>query len=141
MDSRIINLSLSGPEDPLLRQLVEKAVQQGITVVAAVPGKGQSGGFPANISGVISVGHGNDAAKPQLVAPGRDILTTVPKQSYDFMTGSSFATPHVAGIVALLLQIHPDWQAADIQRQLNRHSELAMLPLLELAMPRNALNQ
>jgi subtilisin family serine protease len=121
MDSRIINLSLSGPEDPLLRQLIEKALEKGIIVIAAVPGKDQTGGFPANISGVLAVGHGDEANNPdnpKIIAPGHDILTTVPHQAYDFMTGSSFATPHVAGVAALLLQLHPDWHAPDVKRVL-----------------------
>jgi subtilisin len=99
LDSRIVNLSLSGPEDPLLRQLIEKALEKGIIVIAAVPGKDQRGGFPATISGVIAVGQGgevNNPDNPEIVAPGHDILTTVPHQAYDFMTGSSFATSHVA---------------------------------------------
>ena len=49
MNSRIINLSLSGPEDFLLKQLIEKALAKGIIIVAAVPGREQAGGFPANI--------------------------------------------------------------------------------------------
>lgn len=52
---RIVNLSLSGPEGFLLRQLIEAALAEGIVVVAAVPGKGQGSGFPANIPGVIAV--------------------------------------------------------------------------------------
>lgn len=125
LDSRIINLSLSGPEDPLLRQLIEKALEKGIIVIAAVPKNDQVGGFPANISGVIAVGDGEESSNPEIIAPGRDILTTVPHQAYDFMTGSSFATPHVAGVAALLLQLHPDWQALDIKRQLS--SDLNLL--------------
>jgi len=64
LDSRIVNLSLSGPEDPLLRQLIEKALAKGIIVIAAVPGKDQIGGFPANIPGVIAVGQGGEANNP-----------------------------------------------------------------------------
>ena len=41
MNSRIVNLSLSGPEDPLLKMLIEKALSEGIIVIAAVPGKDQ----------------------------------------------------------------------------------------------------
>lgn len=115
MNSRIINLSLSGPEDPLLKLLIEKALGIGIIVIAAVPDHGQGGGFPASLPGVIAVGRGDETDKRGIVAPGKDILTTVPHQAYDFMTGSSFATPHVAGIAALLLQPHPDWRAADIK--------------------------
>ena len=124
MDSHIINLSLSGPEDPLLRRLVEKALTKGIIVVAAVPGKEKAGGFPANIPGVIAVGQGNESNHFEVIAPGQDILTTVPHQAYDFMTGSSFATPHVAGVAALLLQLNPHWQAADIKRLLNNKTNL-----------------
>lgn len=118
MHSHIINLSLSGPEDPLLRQLIDKALSKGIIVIAAAPGKDQSGGFPANVPGVIAVGDGNGAHSAQITAPGQDILTTVPHQAYEFMTGSSFATPHIAGLAALILQLHPEMQAADVKRQL-----------------------
>lgn len=117
MDSRIINLSLSGPDDPLLRQLLEKALTKGTLVIAAVPKKGQVDGFPANLSGVVAVGE-DSSGHPGIIAPGKDILTTVPHQAYDFMTGSSFAAPHVAGVAALLLQLHPEWRTADIMRLL-----------------------
>lgn len=120
MGSDIINLSLSGPADALLKQLIEKALTEGIMVIAAVPGKDQRGGFPANIPGVIAVGQADDGQNPQIAAPGQDILTTVPNKAYDFMSGNSFATPHVAGMAALLLQLHPEWQAADIKRLLGR---------------------
>lgn len=124
LKSRIINLSLSGPEDPLLKMLIEKALSEGIIVIAAVPDKDRIGSFPANIPGVLAVGRGGEAEKPSFVAPGQDILTTVPHESYDFMTGSSFATPHVAGVIALLLQLHPDWQVGDIKRHLNSNLNL-----------------
>lgn len=124
LNSRIINLSLSGPEDPLLKSLILKALSKGIIVIAAVPGNNQAGGFPANIPGVLAVGQGGESVDNEIVAPGRDILTTVPHDAYDFMTGSSFATPHVAGLAALLLQLHPDWQAADIRQQLADRSSL-----------------
>ncbi len=134
MQSDIINLSLSGPDDPLLQLLIEKALQQGISVVAAVPGKDQVGGFPAKIPGVIAVGQGQEVSQnPPVAAPDRDILTTVPDQRYDFMTGSSFATPHVAGIVALMLQIHPDWRANNIHSLFESHTLLTSTNLLDLA--------
>lgn len=127
MDSHIINLSLSGPEDPLLHQLIQKALSKGIIVVAAVPSQAQPGGFPANIDGVIAVAQDDDGNKQQIVAPSQDILTTVPHQAYDFMSGSSFATPHVAGMAALILQLHPDWKTADIKRRLGSNAFTANL--------------
>ncbi len=134
MDSRIVNLSLSGPDDPLLRQLIERALTKGIIIIAAVPGKDQNGGFPGNISGVIAVGQNDGSHHSEIIAPGRDILTTVPHQAYDFMTGSSFATPHVAGVAALLLQLHPNWHTADIKRLLDNDSHLLTAKLINVAM-------
>lgn len=37
--------------------------------------------------------------------PGEDILTTLPKGTYDFVSGSSLATAHASGLAALLLQL------------------------------------
>jgi subtilisin family serine protease len=45
--------------------------------------------------------------RPLLAAPGIDILTTMPRQAYDFMSGSSLAAAHVSGIAALLLEVEP----------------------------------
>lgn len=132
MGCRIINLSLSGPDDPLLRQLLDKALVKGTLVIAAVPEKGQTGGFPANLPGVIAVGD-DDSNHPAMIAPGKDILTTVPKQTYDFMNGSSFAAPHVTGVAALYLQLHPDWQTADILRLLRSKSNQLIAPLPSFA--------
>jgi subtilisin len=134
MNSHIINLSLSGPTDPLLQQLIEKAIDKGIIIIAAVPGSALAGGFPANIPGVIGVGLGGEEIHPNIIAPGQDILTTVPDQGYDFMTGSSFATPHVAGVVALLLQIHPTWQASDILEHLGNDTQILTSNLIDSAV-------
>lgn len=119
LDSHIINLSLSGPEDPLLKLLIEKALSKGIVVIAATPGKDQNASFPASLPGVIPVAQEGKNNQPGIVAaPGQDILTTVPREGYDFMSGSSFATPHVAGVIALLLQLHPDRQVSGLKQQL-----------------------
>jgi subtilisin family serine protease len=134
MNSRIVNLSLSGPVDPLLQQLIEKALVKGIIVIAAVPGNDHVGGFPGIIPGVIAVGQSAVANNSEIIAPGQDILTTVPHQAYDFMTGRSFSTPHVAGVVALLLQLHPMWHTADIKRLLDNDSHLLTAKLIDLAM-------
>jgi subtilisin family serine protease len=44
---------------------------------------------------------------PLLAAPGAEILTTMPHQSFDFLSGSSLAAAHVSGIAALLLEVDP----------------------------------
>ncbi|NJD06387.1 MAG: hypothetical protein FIA97_07795 [Methylococcaceae bacterium] len=125
LHSDIINMSLTGPDDPLVQLLVEEALRQNIIVVAAEPRDLKQGGFPANVPGVLAVAGGESHDHESLVGPGVDVLTTLPHGSYDFMSGSSFATPHVAGIIALLLEHHPHLGAADVREILKGGKERA----------------
>jgi subtilisin family serine protease len=102
--ANIINLSLGGPADPLLTQLVQYALRRGVIVVGAVPPDGRGDGFPVGVSGVIAVDvAGHAAGGSALRAPGREVLTLTPGGHYDFVSGSSLAAAHVSGAVALLL--------------------------------------
>ncbi|KAL3684437.1 hypothetical protein R1sor_002459 [Riccia sorocarpa] len=61
-------------------------------------------------SGVTS-----DILKPDIAAPGLDILAAYTNGQYVFDSGTSMATPHIAGIAALLKAIHPKWSPAAIK--------------------------
>lgn len=103
--AQIINLSLGGPPDRLIQQLVEAALARGIGVVAAVNRSAAGGGFPARIHGVVAV---TDKASAQasggaLVAPGSDIPTTLPGSRWSMVSGASYAAAHVSGLLALML--------------------------------------
>jgi hypothetical protein len=58
--------------------------------------------------------------KPDVSAPGVDITSSVPPSdgSWASFSGTSMATPHVAGAAALLLQRHPDWTVAQVKSAL-----------------------
>jgi len=104
----IVNLSLSGPSDPLLERIVTVGIRRGTLFVGAAPPRGTAGDdqlFPTSIAGVISV---DRAAHPSgadatLFAPGDEVLTLVPNGAYDFMSGSSLSAASVSGGLALLL--------------------------------------
>lgn len=119
-DARIVNLSLGGPADPLLGKLLDALLKQGRIVVAALPPDGQTRGFPDNTPGVIVVraGGGSNAPPDVVSAPGKDILTTQPGGGYDFSSGSSMAAAHVSGILALLLSLAPELDAASAKQLL-----------------------
>jgi subtilisin family serine protease len=102
--AEVINLSLSGPPDPLLGKLIDLARDRGATVVAAFDPKAPSGGFPASHAGVVAVTDETLAAPPAGVysAPGRDIPTTQPGGRWFLVSGSSYAAAHVSGLFALM---------------------------------------
>jgi hypothetical protein len=122
LKSQVVNLSLGGPSDRLLSQLVETGIQRGIVFVGAASGPGA--GFPQDVPGVLAVtASESGAASPgQLHAPGREILTLLPKGHYDFASGSSLASAHVTGTVALLLAHHPGLDSKRIFDLLDRTS-------------------
>lgn len=107
----VVNLSLGGPEDPLLERIVESGVERDMVFVAPAPERADDA-FLAGSRAVLRVApmHNERAAPSRddlgdvLVAPGAEVLTTVPGGGFDFVGGSSIATAHVAGVVALLLE-------------------------------------
>lgn len=120
---QVLNLSLTGPADPLLGALLAKIVEAGVVVVAASPGEDTQAGFPTSVPGIIEVAAAEMPARTDAAlirAPGMDILTTFPHGQYDFISGSSFAAAHVSGVIALLLELHPDLPAAELRGMLTR---------------------
>src|SRR6266513_2927812 len=53
--------------------------------------------------------------KPDVCAPGVNVLSSVLHGRFAMFQGTSMATPHVAGSSALLLQLHPDWTPAQVK--------------------------
>jgi subtilisin family serine protease len=127
--ARIINLSVSGPPDRLLHELLDAALARGIIVVVPVDVKAADGGFPASNRGVIAVVDLDGPAQPAaarrapLAAPGRDVPTTTLGARWGVVSGASFATAEVSGMVALLLELLPQARADRVDSLLRGQEE------------------
>ncbi len=115
--AQVINMSWSGPADRLLQRLLDVALQHGIHLVGAIDPQAPAGGFPAAHPGVLAVSERAAASVDNaLQAPGRDVPSTAPGGRWSFVSGSSYAAAHVAGLVALLSELRPALSAAQLRQ-------------------------
>ncbi|HEX4325075.1 MAG TPA: S8 family serine peptidase, partial [Gaiellaceae bacterium] len=56
--------------------------------------------------------------KPDVTAPGVDVLSSIPAHDFETLDGTSMAAPHVSGAAALLLQRHPTWTVQQVKSAL-----------------------
>lgn len=133
---RLINMSLSIPasqKEAVLRQC-ESAYGRGQLVVAArrnVPVTDE--GYPAEFSSVLAVDNGdlpscfavgfNPAGLIEFAARGTEVVAAAPGGGYTVKTGTSFATPAVSGLCALLLGRWPRLRQFELKTILKAHAE------------------
>ena len=118
--AQVINLSLAGPNDPLLGGLIREGQRRGVLFVGAAP---EAAGVQSGLlhqAGVIEVAsaESHSLIDSALYAPGREILTLLPGGHYDFASGASIATAQVSGVVALMLAKNPGLSATAAYRLL-----------------------
>ena len=125
----ILNMSLSGPRDPLVQILLEKAIEKGMIIVAADSTE-EKLRFPASLDDVIPVSEQSAQVTQRrpFSAPGEQILTTLPHGTYDFVSGSSMSAALVSGVIALLLELKPDLTKVEIYKILQKST----LPLCKI---------
>jgi subtilisin family serine protease len=126
----IVNLSLGGPlsasQVAAFQPTFDAAYSAGVLVVAAAGNYDNSNGFyPASFAHVISVSatNNNDAKASfsnfgpavDLSAPGVTIESTYIGATYQTMSGTSMATPHVVGVAALIRSYHPTYTVDEVE--------------------------
>jgi subtilisin family serine protease len=127
----VVNMSLgSSVYSPSLYEAVKKVYAAGIIQVAAAGNSGKDVIYPAAHDEVIAVGATDSSdilayfssRGPQvdLVAPGVSIYSTYKGTGYTTMSGTSMASPHVAGAAALVIQSGKASTPAAVQAQLER---------------------
>jgi hypothetical protein len=112
--AQVINLSLAGPDDPLVGDLIREGLRRGVLFVGAAVDISSAKNSLLHRPGVIEVASAetHTAIANALYAPGKEILTLLPGGHYDFASGASIATAQVSGVVALMLAKNPTLSAA-----------------------------
>ncbi|MFG3192038.1 S8 family serine peptidase [Streptomyces omiyaensis] len=152
IDAKIVSMSLGSREgsdgtDPMAQAVNTLSAETGALFVIAAGNSGAPGsiGSPGAADSALTVGavdsadeaayftskgprYRDQALKPDLSAPGVGILAARSQLTegtglYTSMNGTSMATPHVAGVAALLAEKHPDWTGAQLKDALMSSSK------------------
>ncbi|MEV4615622.1 type VII secretion-associated serine protease mycosin [Kitasatospora sp. NPDC049258] len=117
-----------------LKAALKRAEDKQIVVVASSGNDGHEGDtFPAAFDTVLAVGASdrNNERAPfsqygkflDVVAPGVDMLSTVPAGGHCVDNGTSFSTPYVAGVAAILKGMYPTWTAAQVRARIEQSAQ------------------
>lgn len=156
---KVISMSLGSPVypgqgyDPAYERAGKYALENGSIMIAAAGNESrrsrgifQPVGSPANCPSILAVGavdanmglgdFSNRSINPggqvDIVAPGVDVYSSWPlPMLYQSISGTSMATPHVAGILAMLWEKHPEESAYFILNELKNQARRLDLPSVD----------
>jgi subtilisin family serine protease len=113
--ARVVNMSFTGPRDPLLSRELRAGKEKGIVFVAAAGNEGPNPAAADDSVIAVTASDATDKLYPAanrgphvcLAAPGVEVMVPGPSGMYEFSSGTSMAAAHVSGAIALLLQSRP----------------------------------
>jgi hypothetical protein len=123
----VINMSWGDPRiSPVVRDVIAYAAARGCVLVAAAGNVDEEGLFyPGGYDETIAVGasdvydqrasFSSFGKNLDVLAPGSNIISTLPGDDYGTQGGTSMATPHVSGLAALILSKHPELKAEEVR--------------------------
>ncbi|PWK12846.1 S8 family serine peptidase [Tumebacillus permanentifrigoris] len=133
--ANVINLSLGDYEDSdYLHEAIKYAYDKGVVVTAAMGNDGSGEpSYPAaypEVIGVAANDENNETATfsnfgghCSVSAPGVAIPSTYPNRRYVALSGTSMASPHVAGVAGLVKSINKDLKPDDVRRILEKTAD------------------
>jgi thermitase len=157
----VISMSLGGPSSDKRQRAYDKAIKyandKGAILVVAAGNDNINArlAVPASCSGVITVAAVDDMLYKatfsnhvsdiefKVCAPGVNILSTTPGNNYEFLNGTSMATPYVSGLIGLLKAFKPSLTTQEVFQILEKSGKETKNTNLtgKLIQPLAALNQ
>jgi thermitase len=128
--AKVISMSLGGSAATTLQDAVRYAASHDVLVLAAAGNDGNSTTeFPAGYAEVVSVAatdardahasFSNTNADVEVAAPGVNVLSSYNDGGYRVLSGTSMATPHAAGVAAVIRTKNPTFTAAQARSKLD----------------------
>ncbi len=137
--AKIMSMSLGGAlPSNAERNAFQQAYDNGMLLIAAAGNNGTSGGnnslfYPAAYDAIVSVAAINSSknvaswsqknSQVEVSAPGVDVTSTMPGNTYSTFSGTSMATPHASALAALVWSHFPDCSNSNIRSAINASAE------------------
>jgi len=132
--ARIVNMSLGGPLSYAVQDAVNYAHSKGVVLFAAAGNNGDGTiWYPAGYQNVVGVGattnrdekasFSNHNSSVDITAPGQNVYTTNRFGGYISTSRTSFASPHGAGLAALVLSAKPSYTPMQVERAIEKYAD------------------